>query len=401
MPAFTYDGLNKMGQPVHGEVIADSTALAIEKLREAGVMVMNMTEKKAKEKKKRGGKKVTTTDVAVFCKQLAAMLSAGVPITRALNTLARQTENPRFSGVIEDIAADIEGGTPMSQAFAKHPKVFSELFIAMVAAGETGGIMEQSLRSLAEQLQKEKNLQKNIKSAYSYPRTVAILAIFILIAMLVFMVPIFKKMMTSNMELNGLSAFIFKVSDSIRGEPLKWIIPTVVIVGGFFAFKKTPIAHRMWENTKLTMPLFGGFITKMVVARFCRTLATLLAGGVTAVDAMKSAGPTAGSDKIKDAVFKAIEEIEEGKSMSDSLEKSGYFPAMVTGMVAIGEESGSLPEMLDKVAEFFEEDVEITSRNLRSIIEPLALVFVGVLVGGMLIALYVPMLTASISMGAE
>lgn len=400
MAAFTYDGLNKAGQPVHGEVVADNTSLAMEKLREAGVIVMSMTEKKAKEKKKKGGKKVTTTEVAVFCKQLAAMLSAGVPITRALMTLSRQTENPRFADVIETIAQDIEGGTPMSQAFAKHPKVFSELFVAMVAAGETGGIMEQALRSLADQLQKEKNLQKNIKSAYSYPRTVGIMAIVILIAMLVFMVPIFKKMMNSSVELNGLSKFIFGVSDSMRSEPFKWIIPAVLIVGGIIGFTKTPIAHRIWENTKLTMPLFGGFITKMVVARFCRTLATLLAGGVTAVDAMKSAGPTSGADKIKDAVNKAIEDIEEGKSMSEALEKSGYFPPMVTGMVAIGEESGSLPEMLDKVAEFFEEDVEITSRNLRAMIEPLALVFVGIVVGGMLIALYVPMLTSSTSIGS-
>lgn len=400
MAAFTYDGLNKAGQPVHGEVVADNTSLAMEKLREAGVIVMSMTEKKAKEKKKKGGKKVTTTEVAVFCKQLAAMLSAGVPITRALMTLSRQTENPRFADVIETIAQDIEGGTPMSQAFAKYPKVFSELFVAMVAAGETGGIMEQALRSLADQLQKEKNLQKNIKSAYSYPRTVGIMAIVILIAMLVFMVPIFQKMMNSSVELNGLSKFIFGVSDSMRSEPFKWIIPAVLIVGGIIGFTKTPIAHRIWENTKLTMPLFGGFITKMVVARFCRTLATLLAGGVTAVDAMKSAGPTSGADKIKDAVFDAIEDIEEGKSMSEALEKSGYFPPMVTGMVAIGEESGSLPEMLDKVAEFFEEDVEITSRNLRAMIEPLALVFVGIVVGGMLIALYVPMLTSSTSIGS-
>ncbi len=400
MAAFTYDGLNRAGQPVHGEVTADNTSLAMEKLRDAGVIVMSMTEKKAKEKKKGGGKKVTTQDVAVFCKQLAAMLSAGVPITRALMTLSKQSENPRFASIIEEIAQDIEGGTPMSQAFAKYPKVFSELFVAMVAAGETGGIMEQSLRSLADQLQKEKNLQKNIKSAYSYPRTVGIMAILILIAMLVFMVPIFKNMMNPDVPLNALSAFIFAASDSLRGEPWKWILGVIVIVAPIIAFTKSPVGHRLWENTKLTMPIFGGFISKMVVARFCRTLATLLAGGVTAVDAMKSAGPTSGADKIKDAVNKAIEDIEEGKSMSDALEVSGYFPAMVTGMVAIGEEAGSLPEMLDKVAEFYEEDVEIMSRNLRAMIEPIALVFVGIIVGGMLIALYVPMLTASTSMGA-
>lgn len=402
MAYFSYDGLNKQGQQVHGEVVADTNALAMEKLRDAGVIVTNLVERKssAGKKKTKGGKKVTTTEIAVFCKQLAAMLSAGVPLTRSMNTLAKQTENARLADAISDIAEDIEGGTPMSQAFAKFPKIFPDLFIAMVAAGETGGIMEQSLVSLADQLQRQKNLEKNIKSAYSYPRTVGIMAIVILIAMLVFMVPTFKKMMNTSVELNGLSQFIFNASDSLRGEPLKWIFTAAIIIVPIVVFIKSPAGHRLWEAHKLTMPMFGSFITKMVVARFCRTLATLLAGGVTAVDAMKSAGPTSGSDKLAAAVNDAISDVEEGKSLADALDKSGLFPPMVTGMTAIGEEAGTLPEMLDKVAEFFEEDVEITSRNLRAMIEPIALVFVGVLVGGMLIALYVPMLTASTSMGA-
>ena len=401
MPAFTYDGLNKQGQNVHGEVVADNSAQAVNKLREAGIIVTEMKEKGniSNDRKKSGGK-VTAEDVAVFCRQLAVMLSAGVPVTRALSTLAKQTDNGKFADTIETIAKNVEGGMPLSDAFAEYPKIFSALFIAMIASGETGGIMEQSLVSLADQMQKEKNLQKNIKSAFSYPRSVGIMAVVILIAMLYFMVPMFKKMMTADTELNALSAFIFNASDSLRENTMTWILVAGVIVGGIIVIMKSKPAHAFWENIKLTMPMFGTFITKMVVARFCRTFATLLAGGVTAVEAMKSAGPTAGSEKLAKAVEDAITDIEEGTSISVALEKSGYFPPMVTGMVAIGEETGALPELLDKVAEFFEEDVENTSRNLRAMIEPIALVFVGVVVGGMLIALYVPMLTASTSMGA-
>lgn len=400
MAAFTYDGLNRQGQSVHGEVIADTTAQAIERLRENGIIVTEMKEKAAKKKSSSGGKKVTTEDVAVVCRQLAVMLSAGVPITRALSTLAKQCANPKLGDIMDEIAKSVEGGMPLSDAFAQYPKVFSKLFIAMIASGEAGGIMEQALVSLADMLQKEKNLQKNIKSAYSYPRSVMIMAVVLLFAMLWFMVPIFKKMMTSNTEVTGISKFIFDASDSLHNETGKWILVIVGIVAVIILFIKSPIAHKIWEDNKLTMPMLGDFMTKMVVARFCRTFATLLAGGVTAVDALKSAGPTSGSDKLEKAINVAISDIEEGKSISDSLDKSGIFPPMLTGMVAIGEESGALPELLDKVAEFFEEDVENTSRNLRAIIEPVALVFVGVVVGGMLIALYVPMLTASTSMGA-
>lgn len=400
MATFTYDGLNKQGQSVHGEVIADNTTQAMNRLRENGIIVTEMKEVAAKKKSSGGGKKVTTEDIAVVCKQLAVMLSAGVPVTRALTTLSKQCANPRLGNIMEEIAKSVEGGMPLSDAFAQYPKVFSPLFIAMIASGEAGGIMEQALVSLADMLQKEKNLQKNIKSAYSYPRSVMIMAVVLLIAMLWFMVPLFKNMMKKGTEVTGISKVIFGVSDSLHEDTVTWILVAALIGGVVFAFVKSPIAHKIWEANKLTMPMLGDFMTKMVVARFCRTFATLLAGGVTAVEALKSAGPTSGSEKLEKAVKEAIEDIEEGKSISTALDKSGIFPPMLTGMVAIGEESGALPELLDKVAEFFEEDVENTSRNLRAIIEPIALVFVGVIVGGMLIALYVPMLSSSVSMGS-
>ena len=400
MASFTYDGMNRQGQNVHGEVVADNSSAAMDKLREAGIIVTDIKEKVISEKKKTGGKKVSIQDVAVFSRQMAAMISAGVPVTRALATLAKQTTNPTLAAAIVDISENVESGMPLSDAFALYPKIFDDLFVAMIATGEVGGILEQSLISLANQLQKNKALKDNIKSAVSYPKNIGIFAIILLIVMLAFMVPIFQKMIPAKTELNGLTQFIFNASTSLRTQWYLWILVAVVLIVALRFIIKSKFAHNFWEKNKLHMPLIGDFITKMVVARFCRTLATLLAGGVTAVEALQSAGPTSGSDLIKDAVDNAISDIEEGKSISDSLDKSGLFPPMVTGMIAIGEEAGTLPELLDKVAEFYEEDVETTSRNLGSIIEPIALIGIGGLVGAMLISLYLPIFTASTSIGS-
>lgn len=400
MASFTYDGINRQGQNVHGEVVADNSSAAMDKLREAGIIVTDIKEKVISEKKKSGGKKVSIQDVAVFARQMAAMISAGVPVTRALATLSKQTTNPTLAAAIVDISENVESGMPLSDAFAMYPKIFDDLFVAMIATGEVGGILEQSLISLANQLQKNKALKDNIKSAVSYPKNIGIFAIILLIAMLAFMVPIFQKMIPAKTELNGLTQFIFNASTSLRTQWYLWILVAAILIVALRFIIKSKFAHTFWEKNKLHMPLIGDFITKMVVARFCRTLATLLAGGVTAVEALQSAGPTSGSDLIKDAVDNAISDIEEGKSISDSLDKSGLFPPMVTGMIAIGEEAGTLPELLDKVAEFYEEDVETTSRNLGSIIEPIALIGIGGLVGAMLISLYLPIFTASTSIGS-
>lgn len=392
--------MNRQGQNVHGEVVADNSSAAMDKLREAGIIVTDIKEKVISERKKSGGKKVSIQDVAIFARQMAAMISAGVPVTRALSTLAKQATNPTLAAAIVDISENVESGMPLSDAFAMYPKIFDSLFVAMIATGEVGGILEQSLISLANQLQKNKALKDNIKSAVSYPKNIGIFAIVLLIAMLAFMVPVFQNMIPDGTELNGLTQFIFNASGSLRTQWYLWILVVAVLIVVLRFVFKSKAAHDFWEKNKLHMPLLGDFITKMVIARFCRTLATLLAGGVTAVEALQSAGPTSGSDLIKKAVDDAISDIEEGKSISDSLDKSGLFPPMVTGMIAIGEEAGTLPELLDKVAEFYEEDVETTSRNLGSIIEPIALIGIGGLVGAMLISLYLPIFTATTSVGS-
>ena len=398
MPAYTYDGLSKQGQTVHGEVIAEDTRTAMEKLREAGVTVTTIQEKSVKGTRTGGRKKkVKIADLSIFCRQFAAMTSAGVPVTRALTTLSKQTVNKTLASAIKEISEDVEGGSTLADSFARYPNIFNGLFIAMIRSGELGGILEQSLISLSSQLQKEKKLKDNIKSAVSYPRNIGIFALVLLVAMLVFMVPIFEGMM-GDTEVTGISKAIFGLSHSIRESWYFWILGIVALIIIIRTIVKSKPAHIFWENHKLTLPKFGDFMTKMVVARFCRTLATLLAGGVTAVQALESAGGTAGSDLIDKAVKSAIVDIEDGKSISDSLDKCGLFPPMLIGMIAIGEESGTLPDLLDKVAEFFEEDVEVASQNLKSLIEPIALVGVGGVVGGMLLALYIPMFTAATTM---
>lgn len=397
MASFVYGGMNRQGQNVHGEVVAESSSEAMDKLREAGIVVTEIKEKTVNERKKTRGKKVGIEDVAIFSRQMAAMMSAGVPVTRALSTLAKQTSNATLSAAISEICENVESGMPLSDAFAQYPKIFNDLFIAMIATGEVGGILEQSLSSLANQLQKQKALNDNIKSAVSYPKNIGLFAIVLLIAMLAFMVPTFQSMMPAGTELNPITQFIFNVSTSLRTQWYFWILAVAIIITVlYFVIKSKPV-HIFWENHKLSAPIVGELNTKQVIARFCRTLATLLAGGVTAVEALQSAGPTSGSDLIAKAVADAIEDIEEGKAISDSLDKSGLFPPMVVGMIAIGEEAGSLPEMLDKVAEFYEEDVETISRNLKAMIEPIALIGIGGIVGAMIIALYLPIFQASTS----
>ncbi len=391
--------MNKAGQSVKGEIMADSSSAAMEKLRESGVMVTDIEEKKEKKKSSFGSKKVSTEDIAIFSRQMATMISAGIPVTQCLRALSGQTANKTLSAAITDITENIEGGMSLSDAFGAHRNIFGDLYISMLAAGEVGGILEKTLLALANQLQKDKQLKSAVKSATTYPKMVGGFAIVIMIVMLIVMVPIFQGMIPSTTKLNPITAFVFALSGSIRSS---WYVYIVVIIAAVLAIRfliKTPVAHGIWEANKMKLPLVGELISKTILARFCRTLATLLNGGVTAVQALESAGPTSGSDLIAKAVTDAIAEIEDGKSISNSLEKSNLFPPMLISMVAIGEDSGTLPLLLDKVAEFYEDDVQAISANLGSILEPIMLVMLGTVVGGMVIALYLPVFTATTSSG--
>lgn len=395
MAVFQYEAMNRQGSMLSGEVTAADEAAALTRLQESGFVVTELTEKKVqRQKQKSHNKKVKVADLALFSRQLAAMLSAGIPVTQSIATLARQTENGSLQQALEGIASSVEGGMNLTNAFSQYPKIFSPLYVGMIHAGEVGGILETALLRLSTQLQKEKQLNDNIKSATTYPKMIGVFALVMFLAMLVLLVPVFEGFISADTEITGLTAFTFAASHSIRGYWYIWLAIAGLVIFAVWSFAKSKVGHDLWENNKMSLPIFGELIQKSVIARFARTLSTLLQGGIPVVQALQSAGPTSGSDLLKHAVDDAVEKIQAGKNISGPLEESGLFPPMVINMVAIGEEAGTLPELLDKVAEFYEEDVATLTKNLSSIIEPIMLILIGVLVGGMLLSLYLPIFTA-------
>lgn len=391
---FTYEALNKQGQPVTGKVNAENQSEATERLREAGVIVTKIEQVRTGAKKKKG-KKVPLADMSMFSRQLAAMLDAGIPVTQALSTLAGQTTHQTLATSVRTIAEEVEGGAALSDAFANQRPVFSDLYCSMVAAGEIGGMLDKTLLAMSNQLHKDKQLKDAIKSATSYPKMVGGMAVIICIVMIIFMVPTFKEMTATAEEINPVTQFIYNLSDSLRAYWYIYIVAVVAIIFIGRAVIKSPPVQSFWENHKMKFPLIGELLTKTILARFCRIFATLLAGGVTAVKALDTAGPTSGSKLVANAVVNAIEQIENGRTIHESLDESGLFPPMLVSMIAIGEEAGTLPAMLDKVAEFYEEDVTALSKNLGTTLEPLMMLLLGLVVGFLLIALYLPVFQAA------
>jgi len=388
--------MNKQGELITGEISAETTAIAAERLRASGYAVLELVEYKEKKKSSflSNEKKVKLSDITLFSRQLAAMLSAGIPVTRALFTLSRQAENPTLRNALETISKNVEGGMGLADAFSAFPDIFSKLYVSMLKAGEIGGNLENTLLRLSDQLQKEKQVKDNIKSATSYPKMIGIFTVVIFVAMLVFMVPTFQGFIPESAEIPGMTQFIFNVSESVRTRWYIWIGVIGVITASIVLFFKSKTGHDLWENVKLKLPILGPIMLKSVIARFTRTLSTLLEGGIPVVQALESAGPTSGSDVLAETVKLATKRIEEGKTIASTLEESEVFPPMVTHMIAVGEESGTLPSLLDKLAEFYEEEVDVTTKSLQSLIQPVLLIFIGVLVGGMLVALYLPMFTS-------
>lgn len=393
---FQYEALNRQGAAITGKVAAENTAEAYEKLRQAGVVVTSMTEVKTTTRKKRG-KKVSLGDMSMFARQMAAMIGAGIPVTQALGTLADQTSNPTLGNAIKNVSADVEGGAALSDAFAAQKPVFSDLFCSMIAAGEMGGMLDKTLLAMSNQLHKDKQLKDSVKSATSYPKMVGSFAIIILIVMLIVMVPTFEGMTQGATDLNIITKIVYAMSHALRE---KWYIVVPALGALIFLVViiiKSPPVQMLWERHKMQTPIVGELISKTIYARFCRIFATLVAGGVTAVKALETAGPTSGSKLIEGAVTEAISDVENGTTIHEALDKSKLFPPMMISMIAIGEEAGTLPIMLDRVAEFYEEDVDTIAKNLGSVLEPIMLVGLGSIVGFMIIALYLPVFQATTS----
>lgn len=401
MPVYNYESFNKQGETVKGLINADSIPDCLSRLRDMGLTVLEVKEQKQSHFSAffSSEKKVTLGELSIFSKQLAAMISAGIPITRSLFTLSRQTTNPTFKSVLEEIAKNVESGMSITDAFSAYPKVFPEIYIAMIHSGEMGGVLETTLKRLASQLQKEKQLRDNIKSATFYPRLLLGVAFLLTIVMIVFLVPVFRSFIPESANIPGVTQVVFNLSDSIRNAWYFWIGGAVVLVAAMMSFIKSKSGKQVWDRLKFKMPIFGDLIQKSVIARFARTLSTLLEGGIPVIQAMHSAGPTAGNILVAEAVKNATVSIEEGRSIATPLEVSGVFPPMVTQMIAIGEETGALPSLLDTIAEFYEEEVTTITKGLSSLIEPIMLITVGLVIGGMLISLYLPIFSSITSSG--
>jgi type IV pilus assembly protein PilC len=395
MAGFAYTAISIEGLETVGEIHAPDLEAAREQLRIRGLLAHELRELSAsgEENLRTAFKKIKPRSMQVFSRQFATMIEAGLNIVAALVILEEQTDDVYLAEIISELRADVEGGLLLSQAMARHPKVFNELYVSMVQAGEASGMLDNVLDRVADQIEKETKLKRRVKGAMIYPTVVFTFATLVLCAMLMFIVPIFAKIFT---ELHGQLPFLTRVvvhaSDLLRQ---RWyiIFPLVgALIWGTLRYKKTESGRQKWDRIKLRIPLkIGEVVLKITMARLLRTLATLVAAGVDIIKALEISGSTAGNWLVEQALTDARIKVQEGVPIAEPLTNDPLFPPMVSQMVKIGEETGELEKMLSKIADFYEDEVDAAIQNLTSIIEPIMMIGVGMMVGVIIIAMYLPM----------
>lgn len=384
---FAWEGKDKSGKNVKGEMRAGGEALVSATLRRQGILVS-----KVKKKSFSSGKKITEKDITLFTRQLATMMKAGVPLLQSFEIVAKGHSNPSVAKLITDLRADVETGTSLNQAFRKFPLYFDALFCNLVGAGEQAGILEDLLTRLAIYKEKTIAIKGKIKSALFYPISILVVAFVVTAVIMIFVVPAFKSVFTSfGADLPAPTLIVMGISDFF----VKW---WYLIFGGLFAafyfffqtWKRSEKMQRTMDTLLLKAPVFGDVIRKATIARWTRTLATMFAAGVPLVESLDSVGGAAGNFVYQDATKRIQTEVSTGTSLTAAMQNSNVFPSMVTQMVAIGEESGALDQMLGKVADFYEAEVDEAVESLSSLMEPMIMVILGVLIGGLVIAMYLP-----------
>jgi type IV pilus assembly protein PilC len=395
MAGFAYSAISIDGLETVGEIHAPDLETAREQLRIRGLLANTLRELPASgdDGLRTTFKKIKPRSMQVFSRQFATMIEAGLNIVAALVILEEQTDDTYLAEVIGELRADVEGGLLLSQAMARHPKVFSELYVSMVQAGEASGMLDNVLDRVAEQIEKETKLKRRVKGAMVYPTVVFTFACLVLCAMLMFIVPIFAKIFADlNGQLPFLTRIVLSASNVLRD---RWYIlfPLIAfIVWGGLRYKKTESGRRKWDQFKLKIPLkIGEVVLKVTMARLLRTLATLVAAGVDIIKALDIAGSTAGNWLVEKALAEARIKVQEGVPIAEPLTADPIFPPMVSQMVRIGEETGELEQMLSKIADFYEDEVDSAIASLTSIIEPLMMIGVGFMVGIIIISMYLPM----------
>ena len=397
MAAFAYSAINAQGLELDGVISAADLSTAREQLRTKGLLPQRLEE--VAEGRDSGGpsggflKAVKPRALQIFSRQFATMIEAGLSVVSALTILEEQTVDRVLAQVVTEVRQDVEGGLLLSEAMAKHPKVFSRLYIAMVEAGEAAGVLDQVLDRVAFQIEKDTKIKRRVKSAMIYPTIVVIFASLVLTGMLMFIVPIFVGIFNQlGGQLPTLTRDVVAVSNLLRHD---WFIVFPVIGGAIYGVlraKKTEAGRRVWDRIRLHLPMkIGDTVRKIAMARFSRTLSTLVAAGVDIIRALEITGQTSGNWVIEEALATARAQVQEGAPIAQPLADDAVFPPMVSQMVRIGEESGELEKMLGKIADFYEDEVDAAVAALTSIIEPIMMIGVGAMVGVILISMYLPM----------
>ncbi|MDJ0337807.1 type II secretion system F family protein [Cryobacterium sp. PH31-O1] len=396
--AFAYACRNAADRVVKGRLLAASEEAALARLKGMGLSPISISPVEDAGGLRREihipglQKRVGLKDLAIMSRQLATMTSAGLSLLRTLNILAEQTENKVLAQSLGRIRTEVETGVALSDAMAKHVSIFPPIMVNLVRAGETGGFLEQALTSIAENFESEGKLRDTIKSALAYPVIVLLMAVVAVIGMLIFIVPIFEKMFK---DLGGELPLATQVL-VVLSRTLIWLGP-VLVVGGIFAavwwrrHKNTDRVRRVVDPLKLKLPVFGPLLAKLAIARFSRNLATMIGSGVPILSSLGIVGETSGNWVLQQALVKVHESVREGRSIAEPLAEEPLFPAMVTQMIAVGEDAGALEQMLGKVADFYDQEVRAMTEQLTALIEPLMIAFIGVVIGGMVVALYLPM----------
>ena len=403
MPTYKYTARDQEGKNVTGRIAAESESVIVAELRKRSLIILSIAEDKGSPSKSSakppGGKRVKPEDLVIFTRQFATMVDAGIPILQSLEALSEQTENLRFKAALVTIRGDIQTGSSLSTAFEKHPKIFDQLYVNMIRVGESGGILTTILERIAMYLEKSERLRQKVQGALIYPTVVISMAILITIGLLVKVVPTFSQIYSSlGQKLPAMTQMLIDFSDFLSHNILYMAACGAGLVFLFNKYKKTPAGNIQVDTMLLRMPVFGSLICKVSVSRFCRTFATLSQSGVPILQALDIVGKTCGNRVIEILVDEIKVSVKEGYSIADPLARSPIFPLMVTRMISIGEKSGQLEKMLAKVAEFYDEQVDTAVEGLTKLIEPLIIGFLGIVVGFIVVALFLPILNMTSAM---
>ena len=389
MPSFQYTARDAKGDLKTGSLEAANRDDVMTQLRQKRMNVVKVVEQ-AKAKQKTGGA-ITMRDIVIFTRQFSTMINSGLPLVQALDILSKQSESPALSAVTRQVVFDVESGHTVADALAKHPKAFSDLYVNMVAAGEAGGILDTILMRLATFMEKNDALVRKVKGAMIYPGVIMSVAGGAILILLLFVIPVFQSMFESvGLTLPLPTRIVVGMSKFLTGY---WYMVGGAIAGLFYGIKtwyKTPDGKLRLDRLMLQMPILGDVLRKSAVSRFTRTLGTLISSGVSILDGLEITAKTAGNRVISDAIMASRTSIAGGDTISAPLARSNVFPPMVISMIAVGEQTGGLDEMLSKIADFYDEEVDTAVSNLLSLLEPVMIVFLGVVVGGMVVAMYLP-----------